>query len=283
MYLRKIKIFPRFQLKNAPCCAPMRKTLHLGQVLWRHMVCLQKGAIVMSISPAQLAANQANAQLSTGPRTEAGKARSSQNAIKHGLFSRQLLLPGEDPNALASFRSSVLKRLAPRDLLELQVVEQYISSSWKLRRLEAAEQEAYLDEAEVMSLELSESLGDSKDLPQPSVGLLTWRLMEDGKLERLSRHQQRLWNQMQKCLKQLAELKRQPAEQEDLEAAAIVQNEPSEGAGSGNSSGEEDLYHALRREQQVMRRKEMLEAQQKAAQEATSAVKVAEPAPKSAA
>jgi hypothetical protein len=41
------------------------------------------------VSAAQLAANQANAQASTGPRTEEGKARSSQNAVKHGLYSRR--------------------------------------------------------------------------------------------------------------------------------------------------------------------------------------------------
>jgi hypothetical protein len=40
------------------------------------------------ISGAKLAANRANARQSTGPRTEDGKARSSRNAVKHGLFSR---------------------------------------------------------------------------------------------------------------------------------------------------------------------------------------------------
>ncbi len=39
------------------------------------------------ISAAKLAANRANAQKSTGPRTRAGKLRSSQNARRHGLFA----------------------------------------------------------------------------------------------------------------------------------------------------------------------------------------------------
>jgi hypothetical protein len=36
----------------------------------------------------QIAANQRNAQKSTGPRSAAGRKRSSQNALRHGLSSR---------------------------------------------------------------------------------------------------------------------------------------------------------------------------------------------------
>ena len=46
---------------------------------------------------AQLTANSANAQLSTGPRTEPGKHRSCQNSLKHGLTAKTVLIPGEDP------------------------------------------------------------------------------------------------------------------------------------------------------------------------------------------
>jgi hypothetical protein len=242
----------------------------------------------MSISAGKLAANQANAQLSTGPRTEEGKARSSRNATKHGLFSRQLLVAGEDPAALAMFRESVLRRLSPRDMLELQVVEQYVASSWRLRRIQAAEHEAYLDEAETMKLELQESLGEigSKDLPQPSVGLLTWRMLKDGSnstLERLSRHQQRLWNQMQRCLQQLREMQKEDVHGEALNIKQMMQNEATEAEQSRNSSSDEDLYRSLRREHQVMLRREQVEAEQKALKEAVSASKAAEPAPKSAA
>lgn len=50
----------------------------------------------MPSSPARLAANRANARLSTGPKTEAGKAASRGNALKHGMAGEDLALPGED-------------------------------------------------------------------------------------------------------------------------------------------------------------------------------------------
>jgi len=49
------------------------------------------------VSPKKLAANRANAQRSTGPQTEEGKAKSKFNAVKHGLTARyfaNLLQPG---------------------------------------------------------------------------------------------------------------------------------------------------------------------------------------------
>ena len=45
----------------------------------------------------QKKANRENAKKSTGPRTEEGKARSSQNGIKHGLLARDAVMADEDP------------------------------------------------------------------------------------------------------------------------------------------------------------------------------------------
>ncbi|MCU1257860.1 MAG: hypothetical protein JWO80_745, partial [Bryobacterales bacterium] len=49
----------------------------------------------MPATAAQLSANRANSESSTGPRTEAGKSRSSQNALRHGLASGRLIIEGE--------------------------------------------------------------------------------------------------------------------------------------------------------------------------------------------
>jgi hypothetical protein len=47
-------------------------------------------------SEKQLAANQANAQKSTGPEDAQGKARAALNAIKHGAYARADKQPAPD-------------------------------------------------------------------------------------------------------------------------------------------------------------------------------------------
>ncbi len=51
-------------------------------------------------SPEQIEANRSNARRSTGPVTEQGKARSSQNARAHGLCSRQLHIADDEETAI---------------------------------------------------------------------------------------------------------------------------------------------------------------------------------------
>jgi hypothetical protein len=50
-------------------------------------------------TPNQIAANQANSRLSTGPKTEEGKAKSSHNAVRTGLTGQTVLLPSDDVEA----------------------------------------------------------------------------------------------------------------------------------------------------------------------------------------
>jgi hypothetical protein len=47
-------------------------------------------------SSRQVQANRRNALKTTGPKTAEGKAAVCLNAMKHGLLSREVLLPGED-------------------------------------------------------------------------------------------------------------------------------------------------------------------------------------------
>jgi hypothetical protein len=61
------------------------------------------------ISERKLLANRANAQRSTGPRTQSGKEVSRRNALKHGILSRSLDLP----SAITEVDVSVLKLGGP--------------------------------------------------------------------------------------------------------------------------------------------------------------------------
>ncbi len=67
---------------------------------------------------------------STGPRTEAGKAASSQNALRHGLASGTLLIPGEDPEQFAALRDGLFTHYQPAGVIETLLVEDMARHHW---------------------------------------------------------------------------------------------------------------------------------------------------------
>jgi len=69
-------------------------------------------------SELKIEANRANAQASTGPRTEEGKARSSQNARKHGLTAKQLAITPEDRQAFDEILAGYLHEINPSGQIE---------------------------------------------------------------------------------------------------------------------------------------------------------------------
>lgn len=86
------------------------------------------------ISPARLAANRANAQLSTGARTPEGKTRSSLNAVKSALTGRTVLLPSDD---VADYEALILehKRMyRPANYVESMLVQSIVDCLWRLAR-----------------------------------------------------------------------------------------------------------------------------------------------------
>jgi hypothetical protein len=91
------------------------------------------------ISPAQLAANRANALLSTGPRTAAGLAKSSQNAVKSALTGRTVLLPSDDVEEYAAFLAGFQRDLKPVGQAECEFVQIIVDCFWRLRRIQALE------------------------------------------------------------------------------------------------------------------------------------------------
>ena len=95
-------------------------------------------------SPAQIAANKANAQLSTGPKTPEGKAVSSQNSSRATVISAKAFMeltiqPGECVNQFAVLQQSVLDTLRPQSQYELHLAEQIVRNEWNILRLQASE------------------------------------------------------------------------------------------------------------------------------------------------
>jgi hypothetical protein len=90
-------------------------------------------------TPAQIRANRANAQNSTGPRTEAGRQTTRNNALKHGLAAAQLVLPAEDPAALEALRADLNAEHQPPNLTEAMLVEEVAVCWWRLLRARKSE------------------------------------------------------------------------------------------------------------------------------------------------
>ena len=87
----------------------------------------------------RLIANQSNAQLSTGPRTEEGKAKSCLNAVKTALTGRTALLPGDDAAEYQRHLTAFEEEFSPVGLRECELVQSIADTWWRLRRIPALE------------------------------------------------------------------------------------------------------------------------------------------------
>jgi hypothetical protein len=92
------------------------------------------------VTDAQLEANRANALLSTGPRSEEGRERSSLNAMKHGLTGRTVVLPKEDKEEYRAFCKRMIDSLHPATPVEEELAQSIADQYWRLRRVRAIEE-----------------------------------------------------------------------------------------------------------------------------------------------
>ncbi len=88
-----------------------------------------------TLSEARLLANQANAQLSTGPRTPEGQAKSSLNAVKTGLTGRTVLLPSDNTAEYDRHVAAFNDEYQPVGLQECELVQSIADTFWRLRRI----------------------------------------------------------------------------------------------------------------------------------------------------
>mgnify|MGYP001189967967 CR=1 FL=1 len=144
-------------------------------------------------TPQQTAANQANAQLSTGPRTEAGKAASSQNARKHGLSSQYLPLSPEERPLFEQLEADLRSQVNPSGALQESIFIELAAAAWKRNIVNRLLAEAGTS---------TESLF-ADEIPDRVRKLLRHKADQDRAFNRSLRQLQEL---------QTAELRRQPGE-----------------------------------------------------------------------
>jgi hypothetical protein len=134
-------------------------------------------------SPEKVAANQANAQLSTGPKTPEGRKASSMNALRHGLTSRELVIRAEDQTAFDELHAAYRAELQPHGILETEMFNSIVHAAWNLRRVRTLEA-ALFDGA-------ADPLDDEQNEP---------------KLARLTRYYKRFESTLLKCSRELRTL-----------------------------------------------------------------------------
>jgi hypothetical protein len=144
------------------------------------------------------ATNRANAQHSTGPRTEPGKQRSSRNALRHGLTAQTAVLPTEDRESYQRHLQQFLDEYAPATPTETQLVNEIANTAWRLNRIPILEANL-----------LSQNPTPQTLIPQ---------------LATLGLHSGRLSRQFQKALDQLREIQaeRRRLERRQLTEAAEI-------------------------------------------------------------
>jgi hypothetical protein len=155
---------------------------------------------------AQIVANHANAQHSTGPRTAEGKARSAQNAIRHGLTSRHLVIRDDEREEFEALQESLSAELAPQGAVEAVVFQELVHAAWNLARFRRIEAEA--------------STGTAADFSDPATTVV---------LDRLGRYQARTQRAYYRALQELRTLQTNRAlrafklkEEEEAEVPAIT-------------------------------------------------------------
>ena len=89
---------------------------------------------------ARAAASRANGAKSRGPTTAEGKARSAQNALKHGLCAKKhVLLPDDSRAEFKALESALLEDLRPAGALQTLLAHRLVAAVWRLARADRLE------------------------------------------------------------------------------------------------------------------------------------------------
>ena len=154
---------------------------------------------------AQITANRRNAKKSTGPKTPEGKAKSSLNALKHGLTASTDVIRGESQAEYDAHRDRMIHDLAPKDSIEEFLADRAASLAWRLKRATRMQNQFHAQFIADHEYELKHHPGwrdhPSETDPDLILGYLAKRDYRNDKvLDRLTLYERRIESSFHKCL-----------------------------------------------------------------------------------
>jgi hypothetical protein len=167
---------------------------------------------------AQPETNRANSQHSTGPKTEAGKWRSSLNALRHGLTGQIVVMPTEDLACYRSHVKSFTDEYQPKGATEAQLVQQLADTSWRLNRAASLEANLYT----LAAARLPNPLTEAPDQVQATMAIAAALENQSKALMNLSLHSQRLTRQFERTVTQLRDIQKTRLDAERTQLHELV-------------------------------------------------------------
>jgi hypothetical protein len=169
-------------------------------------------------TPNRTEINRVNSQHSTGPKTEAGKARSSLNALRHGLTGQIVVMPTEDLQAYQAHLKSFTAEYQPKGATEAHLVQALADHSWRLNRVAALE-------TNLLTLGIANEVSPISDAPQQvreAMSIVSALESQSKALSNLSVHSQRLSRQFERTVAQLRDLQNTRLAKEKQELNDVV-------------------------------------------------------------
>ena len=169
-------------------------------------------------SPAQIAAARRNGARSRGPVTAEGKARSSRNALTHGLAAlKHFVLEDEAPSELEELTTRLMAEVEPESEIEARLVKRMAIAFWKSERAERIEV----------------ALFDAAPKLRPPQAGFQWEVADPlttfdvKRFNAVRGYQAQQGRELSRCLKELRTLRKDALADGTGEPGSALQNEPT--------------------------------------------------------
>jgi hypothetical protein len=180
-------------------------------------------------SQARIDAGRRNGMLARGKKSEEARQKCARNSVKHGLFSKTLVLANESPELFESTRGSYYDLWKPENEFEADLVNDMVAARWRLNRIMCVEGET-LDLRQARMDHSGELKKEFEAILEPTRLAIAYD-QESNKsktLANLSRYEARYFRQLRQAAAELrlVQKDRRAAEAQEAEEAIASEPEP---------------------------------------------------------